>query len=68
MDRISLIVGGELTFSSPTEDTNWDRIYEAGCDVPSAVRLANKLRENGIEIDSDVCPYTLQALIDTLKG
>lgn len=68
VDRISLILGGELTFSSPTEDTDWDRIYEAGCDVPSAVRLANKLRGNGIKINSDVCPYTLQALIDALKG
>jgi energy-coupling factor transport system ATP-binding protein len=67
VDRISLMVGGELIFSSAIEDVDWNRIYEAGCDVPSAVRLANKLRKNGIEFNSDACPYTLEALIDALK-
>jgi energy-coupling factor transport system ATP-binding protein len=67
VDRISLIVGGELIFSSLTEETDWKEVYEAGCDVPSAVRLANKLRKNGIELNSDICPYTFQSLIDALK-
>jgi len=67
VDRVSLIVEGELVFSSPTEEVNWDEIYEAGCDIPSAVRLANKLKKNGIKFDSDVCPYTLESLIDALK-
>ncbi len=67
VDRISLMVRGELIFSSPTEETDWKEVYEAGCDVPSAVRLANKLKKNGIELNSDTCPYTFQSLIDALK-
>lgn len=67
VDRISLIVGGELIFSSLTEETDWEKVFEAGCDVPSAVRLANKLKKNGIELNSDICPYTFQSLIDALK-
>jgi len=67
VDRVSLIAGGELVFSSPIEEVDWDGIYEAGCDIPSAVRLANKLKRNGIKFDSNVCPYTLERLIDALK-
>ena len=66
-DRVSLIVRGELIFSSPIEEVDWDGIYEAGCDIPSAVRLANKLKRNGINLDSKVCPYTIESLIDALK-
>ena len=67
VDRISLIVGGELTLSSRTSEVDWNKIYEAGCDVPSAVRLANKLRKGGIKLDPDECPFTIQGLIDALK-
>jgi energy-coupling factor transport system ATP-binding protein len=68
VDRVSLFVRGELVFSSPIEEVDWNKVYRAGCDIPSAVRLANKLKENGISFDSDVCPYTIQDLIDALKG
>jgi energy-coupling factor transport system ATP-binding protein len=68
VDRVSLIVRGELVFSSPIEEVDWDGIYEAGCDIPSAVRLGNKIKRNGINLNTDVCPYTLQGLIDALKG
>jgi energy-coupling factor transport system ATP-binding protein len=67
VERVSLVVNGELTFSSPVEETNWDRVYEAGCDIPSAVRFANKLRKNGINFNSDTHPYTVQGLVDLLK-
>jgi energy-coupling factor transport system ATP-binding protein len=67
VDRISLLVGGELILSSPISEVDWNKIYGAGCDVPSAVRLANKLRKGGIELDPDVCPFTIQGLIDALK-
>ncbi len=67
VDTISLIVGGEVLFSSPIKEVDWSKIYEAGCDVPSAVRLTNKLREGGIKLDADVCPFTFQGLIDVLK-
>lgn len=67
VDRISLIVGGELIFSSPTEEVDWDKVYEAGCDLPSAVRLSKKLKKNGIKLDYDGCPYTLKGLVEALK-
>jgi energy-coupling factor transport system ATP-binding protein len=67
VDRISLIVAGDLIFSSPIEEVDWNEIYEAGCDIPSAVRLANKLKRNGINLDSNICPYTIEGLIDALK-
>jgi len=66
-ERVSLIENGELTFSSPTEETDWERVYEAGCDIPSGVRLAKKLKEKGIRLNSDVRPYTIQGLVDSLK-
>jgi len=67
VDRVSLIVRGELVFSSPVEEVDWDEVYEVGCDVPSAVRLGKKLKSNGIELISDKIPYTVSGLVDALK-
>ncbi len=67
VERVSLMVDGELTFSSPIEEANWDRVYESGCDIPSAVRLAKKLREKGIKFNSEKRPYTVPGLVDLLK-
>lgn len=67
VDVVSLIVSGELIFSVPVEEVDWDEVYSAGCDVPSAVRLANKLRRNGIELTSNTIPYTVEELVESLK-
>jgi len=67
VDRVSLIVRGELVFSSPVEEVDWDEVYEVGCDVPCAVRLGKKLKNNGIELTSDKSPYTVRGLVDALK-
>jgi energy-coupling factor transport system ATP-binding protein len=67
VDRVSLVVGGELIFSSPVEEVDWDEVYEVGCDVPCAVRLGKKLKSNGIELMSDKIPYTVPGLVEALK-
>jgi len=43
-------------------------VYNVGCDIPCAVRLGNKLRNNGIELVSDAPPYTVEGLVEALKG
>ncbi len=66
-DVVSFIVNGELIFSLPVEEVDWEEVYSAGCDVPSAVRLADKLRKNGIEVTSEIPPYTFRGLVEALK-
>jgi len=68
VDTVSLVVEGELVFSSPIGEVNWDEVYNVGCDIPCAVRLGNKLRNNGIELVSDAPPYTVEGLVEALKG
>lgn len=67
VDKVSLILDGKAVFSLPPAEVNWDEVYAAGCDIPSAVRLAKKLRDNGIELAADASPYTIPSLIDALK-
>jgi energy-coupling factor transport system ATP-binding protein len=67
VDRISLILDGKVVFSLPPAEVNWDEVYEAGCDIPSAVKLAKKLRDNGIELASEALPYTIEGLVEALK-
>ncbi len=67
VDRVSLILEGKAVFSLPPAEVNWDEVYAAGCDIPSAVRLAKKLRDSGIELDSGASPYTIPGLVDALK-
>ena len=67
VDRVSLIVGGEVIFTSPAEEVDWGEVYEVGCDVPCAIRLGKKLKNNGIELNSDKIPHTVPGLVDALK-
>jgi energy-coupling factor transport system ATP-binding protein len=67
VDKVSLILDGKAVFSLPPAEVNWDEVYGVGCDIPSAVRLAKKLKDNGIELAPEVFPYTIEGLVDALK-
>jgi energy-coupling factor transport system ATP-binding protein len=67
VDRVSLMVRGELIFSSPIEEVDWEEVYAAGCNIPAAVRLGRKLEKNGIELSSDKIPYTVPGLVEALR-
>jgi hypothetical protein len=61
------MVRGELIFSSPIEEVDWEEVYAAGCNIPAAVRLGRKLEKYGIELSSDKIPYTVPGLVEALR-
>jgi len=64
VDQITLIVDGEIIFSSPLNEVDWDVVYNAGCDIPYAIKVSKKLRENGIKVSLE---YTIPGLVEALK-
>ncbi|MEO0292908.1 MAG: energy-coupling factor ABC transporter ATP-binding protein [candidate division WOR-3 bacterium] len=67
VDRVSLLMDGKIIFSFPPQEVDWELVKKAGCDLPSSVILAEKLKENGIKLRSDIIPYTTEKLIEALK-
>jgi len=65
VDLVTLIVDGEIVFTKPSEDVDWDVVFNAGCDIPYATLVSKKLRENGINVPIE---YTVPRLIQALKN
>ncbi len=64
VDQLTLIVDGKIVCSCPPREVDWDVVFEAGCDIPYAISVSKKLRENGINVPME---YTISGLIQALK-
>ncbi len=64
VDRVSLLVDGRVAFTSLPEEVEWDEVMKVGCDIPRAVLIAKKLRENGIDVSLE---WSIPRLVKALK-
>ena len=64
VNQVTLVVNGEIAFTSPLGEVDWGLVSSAGCDIPYAIRIAKKLRANGIKVPLEA---TIPGLIEALK-
>ncbi|MCK4420851.1 ATP-binding cassette domain-containing protein [candidate division WOR-3 bacterium] len=64
VNQVILLVEGEIAFASPPDEVDWDMVFESGCDIPYGVKMAKRLRDNGIDVSLE---YSIPRLIQALK-
>jgi len=64
VNQVTLVVNGEIAFTSPLGEVDWGLVSSVGGDIPYAIRIAKKLRANGIKVPLEA---TIPGLIEALK-